>query len=158
MPEKIKNIIKNLLFAFLFLSIGFSIGKELTKRSFQEKILEKTSLSQKLEGTKIIVYYMHSTFRCATCNKIERLTEEVLNKNFAESLKNGSIEFKSVNFQKDEELAKKYKIATGCVVVAKIANGKDIAFKVLEDVWTLYNEPDKFNEYVSDGIREIISK
>jgi len=158
MHEKVKKIIKNLLFAFVFLSIGFSIGKEFTKRSISKKNPEKPPLTQTLKGTKVIVYYMHSTFRCATCNAIERLTEEVLKKNFVENLENGSLEFKSVNFQKDEDIAKKYKIATGCVVVAKIANGTETNFKVLNDVWTLYDKPDKFSEYISNGVRELLSK
>ncbi len=153
MDDKIKNIARHVLLAFVFLSIGFSIGKELTRRSFDGRLADTGAASQIGKGETVVVYYMHATFRCATCNEIERLTRETVQKDFAAEFAGGSLEFREVNFQKDEALASKYKIATGCVVVAKIADGKDLDFVILEDVWTLHDNPSKFKEYVGAAIR-----
>ena len=166
MNEKYQSILKGILFAFVFISIGFSLGKEFTRRSIAKKspaddatsssICKSSSPSDADKQGKILVYYMHSTFRCPTCKEIERLTRELVNNSFAEELKNGILQFKEVNFQKEEDIARKYKIATGCVVVAKEGNGGSDDYKILEDVWTLYSDPARFNAYVGDAIKEYI--
>lgn len=145
----------------VFISIGFSLGKEATRRSVSKKIqppLTAPQVATQGEEQKIVVYYMHTTFRCVTCNQIEKMTRTLVETEFGEALKDGRLEFKEVNFQKDEELAKRYNVGTGCVIVAKIANGKDIEFEMLQDVWTLYSEPSKFNEYLSSAIRSYLEE
>ncbi|HPN84888.1 MAG TPA: nitrophenyl compound nitroreductase subunit ArsF family protein [Victivallales bacterium] len=162
--EKLKIILKQVLFAFVFICVGFSIGKEFSRYSIKERLSpadKKNEVGVKKDSdktTKVVVYYMHATFRCAACNEIERLAKEVLSNEFADYLKDGSIEFKEVNFQKDETIAKRYKVAAGCVVVAKIADGKDVEYDVLNDVWTLYSDPSKFDEYLGDAIRRFLAK
>jgi hypothetical protein len=154
MNDKIKNIVKHVLLAFVFLSVGFSLGKDFSRRSFTEP----GTVSQREKGEKVVVYYMHGTFRCSTCNEIERLTKETVEKDFADEVAKGLLIFQAVNFQKEEQFANRYKIAAGCVVVAKIADGRDSDFKALKNVWTLYDSPPEFKEYLGETIREYLGR
>lgn len=160
MKRNIQAWIKNILLMLVFVSIGFSLGKEAMRRSLAGKSHLPTprSADTKTEAERIVVYYMHSTFRCATCNEIERLTRKLVETEFPEELKSGKIEFKEVNFQKDEQLAQRYKVGAGCVIVAKIADGKDKEYETLNDVWTYYSDPVKFNEYVGSAIRKFLDE
>ncbi len=151
--NKIQIIIKNFLLAFILVTIGFALGKELTLRNNQ---IQHTEGSKKSEN-KIIVYYLHATFRCVTCNTIEKMTEELLNSQFSEALKNGSIEWKQGDFQKDEALAKRYEVISSCVVVVQIRDGIETGYKRLDEVWTLLNDRAAFNKYISDALNELLN-
>jgi len=139
------KIFKNVLIAFVLISIGFTIGKHSAEKKSLGVDMRKTSL--------IRVYYMHGTLRCATCNNIEKMTKELLNNKFTKEIADGKIEFKTLNFQKNEALAKLFKITFSCVVVAKIQDGKIIAHQTLEKVWELYQKPLAFNNYLSRSIQ-----
>ena len=103
------------------------------------------------------MYYLHTTFRCVTCNEIERLTKALLETEFAGDLAAGRIEWREANFQQDESLAHRYEVVSSCVVVARIQGGKEIDFQRLDDVWTRYEDPADFNEYVGAAIRKYLT-
>jgi hypothetical protein len=154
MPDIFKKTIKNLLLIFVFVSIGFALGKYSVSR-------QKTPVA----GTKDIntaevvhVYYMHATFRCVTCNTIEKMTKELLDSKFAKELKKKEIIFSEVNFQEDEKLAKKFDVISSCVVVAKEKNGKIIDYKRLDGVWTLLKKPNEFNDYISKPVETYLAE
>lgn len=65
-----QTITKNILLAFVLITIGFSLGKETTLR----KIKPVASTNETETDNKVIVYYLHATFRCITCNTIEKMT------------------------------------------------------------------------------------
>lgn len=146
--NKFQIVVKNILLAFVLVTIGFTLGKEITLRNVQTQHTDGLKKSE----NKIIVYYLHATFRCTTCNTIEKMTGELLNFQFSEAIKNGSIEWKQVDFQKDETLAKKYEVISSCVVVVQIRNGIETGYKRLDEVWTLLNDRAAFNKYVGDAI------
>jgi hypothetical protein len=148
-----QTITKNLLLAFILITIGFSLGKEVTLRT----IKPVAQGDETGTGNKVIVYYLHATFRCATCNTIEKMSYELLNSKFGEQLKTGLIEWKQANFQKDEALAKKYQVISSCVVVVQIREGKETAFKRLDEVWTLMEDKAAFDKYVGDAIMELLN-
>jgi hypothetical protein len=151
--NKIQIIIKNILLAFVLITAGFSLGKELTLRS----IKPATQVDEIGKLNKVIVYYLHATFRCVTCNTIEKMSYELLNSKFEEQLKTGAIEWKQANFQKEEALAKKYEVISSCVVVVQIREGKETAYKRLDEVWTLLENKPAFNKYVGDAVTELLS-
>ncbi len=144
-------IIKNILLAFVLISIGYTLGKHSvtgTKNNGDSKEEDGSGTV----SSYIMVYYMHSTFRCASCNKIENMTKQLINSRFKKEVKKGLIKFKDVDFQKNEKLAEQFNIVASCVVVAKIDNGKVSDFKRLDKVWTLLSNSTKFNEYIANAI------
>ena len=75
----------------------------------QKATTEKTAEHETLENG-VEVLYFHGKQRCVTCNAIERLTREVIEENFAEELKNGTIVFHVIDISQpeNEAIADKY--------------------------------------------------
>jgi hypothetical protein len=144
------NIIKNLLLIFVLISIGFAFGKY----SVSKPLTAALPAGQMAETVN--VYYMHATFRCITCNMIEKMTKQLLESKYIKEMQDGSILFSEVNFQKNEQLAKQFDVLSSCVVVARVKDGKITVFERLDKVWELMSKPDEFNAYVSSAIDKVL--
>lgn len=151
MRNKIKNIIKNVLLIFVFVSIGYLLGKH-------SIVKQEVSQVNKDSTAAVHVYYMHTTFRCATCNNIEKMTKELLEKNFKNELDSGKLLFSEADFQKNETLAKQFGVAAGCVVVSDERNGKVLDFKRIDEVWELKGKPAEFDSHINKIIKEFLEK
>lgn len=99
----------------------------------------------------VVAYYFHGNVRCATCRKIEALTDEALHAGFAEALDNGSLRWNVVNI--DEEANKHFiddfQLTTRSVVLAEYRDGKVVRWKNLDKVWQLVRNQDAFAEYIT---------
>ena len=175
--EKAKNITRATLLAFVLVSVGFALGKEVTARRQAATSQPESTASAAASDTpaaataqvaapgdkpvatsnKVVVYYLHTTFRCVTCNEIERLAKTLVETEFADALAAGRIEWREANFQKDESLAKRYEVVSSCVVVVNIEGGQEKGFQRLDDVWTRYQDPADFNAYVGAAIRKYLT-
>ncbi|MCY2952867.1 MAG: nitrophenyl compound nitroreductase subunit ArsF family protein [Planctomycetota bacterium] len=154
-----KKALSNLLLGFVLVSIGFAIGKETALNGARKTRASEVAAATPPAGSdKVIVYYMHQTFRCVTCNQIEAMTGELIRTDFAKELQDGRIEWKKVNFQEDENLAKRYNVASSTVVVVRLRNGKEIGHQSLDEVWMLSSNREEFIKYVSGAIREALAK
>ena len=156
MSEKAVKIVRNILTAFVLVTIGFALGKEMTLRSVRHSAPDdalQPALSEKGQSNRVMVYYLHATFRCVTCNTIEKMTAELLKSQFSDAMKSGVVEWKEADFQKENKLAKRYSVISSCVVVVNIRDGKEVDFKRLDEVWTLINNREAFDKYVGDAIR-----
>jgi hypothetical protein len=169
--EKAKNIARSALLAFVLVSIGFALGKEVTARRQAPAAGPGSPASVAASQTpvaagetpaatshKVVVYYLHTTFRCVTCNEIERLAKALVESEFADDLAAGRIEWREANFQQDESLAKRYEVVSSCVVVANFQGDKETDFQRLDDVWTRYQDPADFNGYVGGAIRKYLTE
>jgi hypothetical protein len=150
--EKLKPIISKLLIAFVIFSVGFSFGKN--HGNLKSSADSKTTASTKnVSGGTINVYYMHATFRCVTCNTIESMAKKLLQSNYKSELDNKKIQWKEVNFQKNEELAKRFGVVSSCIVVEADSE----RFERLDKVWTLMEQPDEFNSYISSSLNKYLT-
>ena len=148
--KNLVKILKNLLLIFVLLSIGFALGRHSIKREAIDKKSSQASL--------IRVYYMHGSVRCRSCNKIEKMTKDLLKNKYSKAMTGGRIDFLEVDFQKNKTLAKRFDIIASCVVVAKLQADKIISYQRLDEVWTLFHKPPKFNEYISKAIDKYLPK
>jgi len=148
--ERAKNILTKLLLAFVLVSIGFALGKH----SVRSDRSQAAQLDE--QGSYVAVYYMHSTFRCVTCNTIEQMTRDLLDKAYAQELADGRIKWQDVDFQENETLARQFEIVSSCVVVAQIKKGDVTGYQRLDEVWTLMKEPDAFNKYIGDAVNSYL--
>ena len=146
---------------FVGLVLGLIACKQETKQAV------KTGVQH-----KIVVYYFCNTFRCLSCNAIESLTKAAVlggkaengktkvNTDvaapFAELIKAGTIEFKSVNI--DEETNKHFltdfNTDAKLPVIAEIKDGTVVRFKVMPNVWKLLDDDDAFIAYIQEGLKE----
>ncbi|HNX27038.1 MAG TPA: nitrophenyl compound nitroreductase subunit ArsF family protein [Phycisphaerae bacterium] len=151
---KTKKIISKLLMAFVFISIGFAAGREFTKARMQSQgdITAITSPN----ADKVVVYYMHASFRCFTCNLVESIGKEIVTKDFADAVKAGRLEWKSVDFQENEKLAQKYNVGGNMIIVVKFRDGREVDVKRLDKVMALANNRSEFVDYVRPIIQEML--
>ncbi len=147
-----------ILLGFVLFTLGFGIGKEagLRTRASSGTGSAGAGGGARAGDNKVIVYYLHATFRCVTCNTIERMAREIVEQDFADALAAGRIEWREADFQVEEDLARKYDVASSCVVVVCVRNGVETAFQRLDDVWTLADDPPGFRTYVTEAIRKYL--
>ncbi len=152
---KLKKTISNLLLAFVLVTIGFAIGKEVTLRSARRsQVRGSPATAPATAGDRTIVYYLHPTMHCVTCNAMERMTRKVIERNFADLVRQGQIEWRSEDFQENERLARKHNVASSTVVLVRIRGGQEISARRLDEVWNLAGKPAAFQSYVRQAISE----
>lgn len=149
-----KKVVRSLLLGFVLISIGFALGKEFTLRSLRmtQASGPAPTTAPAAAGDKVIVYYVHGSIRCVTCNKIEKMTHEIVQRDFASHLQGGRIEWRTANFQTDEDLAKRFDIVSSTVVLVKVSQGRELESKKLSDVWIHVDSPPTFTAYVTGEI------
>lgn len=158
--KKWEKFAKNLLLSFVLVSIGFALGKNLNQKQETSSSVITASIDASVRGndirTFVRVYYLHSTFRCTTCNSIEKRTKEILDADFKADMADGFIQWKTDDFQKNETLAKKFDVIASCVVVALVKGDEIIYFKKLDDTWTFIDKPSEFDSYIKNNIQEVL--
>lgn len=102
---------------------------------------------------KTIVYYLHGTFRCTACNVVESTGRAVVQNDFANDVQAGRMEWRTVNYQEDEQLAKRYNVGGNMIVVARFESGREVETRRLDRVMELAAQPDRLKAYIRDGIR-----
>ncbi len=106
----------------------------------------------------VIAYYFHTTWECSSCKKIKAYSQEAIKTGFADELKSGKLQFKSINIDKSENkhYIKDYKLFTKSLVISDIRDGKEVKWENLIKVWQLLKNKEKFIEYVQSGIRRYL--
>jgi len=146
-----RGIVKGVLLAFVLVSIGFALGKEFTLRSMRSAPMPISA-----SGDKIIVYYLHGTIRCVTCNKIEKMAHDIVQRDFASELQGGRIEWRTADYQKDEAMAQRYGVFSSTVVLVRLSQGREVEFKKLGDVWIHVDDPPAFNSYITSELGQFL--
>jgi len=140
---------KNLVFLLLALLLSGSVAivSAATGNKNPSQQVKKTTPTE--------VYYFHFTRRCATCQTVEKVTEQAVNEFFPEAMKRGDVTFKSVNIEEKEnkDLVKRLKVEGQSLL---IVNGKDQIN--ITDKGFLYavNEPDKLKAEVKANVEKFV--
>ena len=111
-------------------------------------------------NAKVIAYYFHGTFRCSTCQTIEKYSKEAIEHYFANELKNGTLEFKSLNVEEAENrhYIQDYQLFSRALVISLVKQDKEVTWKNLTDVWKLVRDKDKFFQYVKDEVEKFLKE
>lgn len=145
-----KKIMTIVLLIFVVASIVFMVIRQVKGASSVVPAAgtEQNSSAVPLKDKVLTVYYFHGNQRCMTCNKIEQLTRQAVEKKYPGELASGKVVFRSVNVEDpvNEHFVKDFGLASRSVVMRK--NGK---FQKFDEVWTLVREPEKFTRYIQDG-------
>ncbi len=101
---------------------------------------------------RVIVYYLHTSYRCASCRKLEAYTTEAIQQGFADELKDGRLVFQVVNVEEkgNEHFVQDYKIFTKSVVLVDERSGRQVNWKNLPKVWELLGNKEHFLRYVRE--------
>jgi hypothetical protein len=114
----------------------------------------------KAHNSKVIAYYFHGTFRCSTCQNIEKYSKEAIEHYFPNELKNGKLEFISLNVEEAQNRhhIKDYQLFSRALVISLVKEDKEATWKNLTDVWKLVGDKDEFFQYVKDEVEKFLKE
>jgi hypothetical protein len=106
-------------------------------------------------NNKIVVYYFHGNARCPTCYKLETFAKSVVETDFADAIRNGKLEWKTVNVEDkgNEHFTNDYKLYTKSVIVSTQKDGKEASWKNLDQIWTLIGDQTQYMDYIRKEVR-----
>lgn len=148
------KIIGKVLLAFVLISIGFLLGKTTTRSPAPASAPVEPAAASGQD--RVVVYYMHASFRCPTCNRAESMGEELLREEFAEALQAERLQWQAVNWQENEALAQRYHVNAPMLVAVKYRDGREVESRRLDRMLVLVNSPDEFRNYVRPAIQELL--
>jgi hypothetical protein len=147
-----KSIATAILLGFVAASIAMlAFGDSGTPDSTPEA-------TESTRADRLIVYYLHGNIRCTTCRSIESQTVDAVKTGFADELRDGRIELKTVNVEEpaNRHFVGDYKLVTRSVVLSRIADGKESAWKNLDRVWELVRDKADFRAYIQRETRAFL--
>ncbi len=149
--------------AVMVVGIGYSSARAAAERkeAKQEAAREApTIVTPSVRPHRVIAYYFHTTYRCASCRAIEAFSHEAIEAAFADEIKDGRIVWKVVNVEVkgNEHFVKDYSLYTKSLVLVNDVRGKPAEWKNLEKVWQLLQDKPKFLRYVQDETRAYLTE
>lgn len=120
--------------------------------------LPSASADAEAAADGLIVYYFHSSERCATCLAIEGGTRETLDSDFAPQLDSETIVHKKLNFEKPsgKKLADRFKVADPVIVLVKMKDNEIADWKRLDKVRALAEDRKAFRTYLGEELRKML--
>ncbi|HDQ03873.1 MAG TPA: hypothetical protein ENN23_04770 [Deltaproteobacteria bacterium] len=117
-------------------------------------ISASTAFAADSNSAKVIAYYFHGSFRCYTCNMMEKYSKEAIETNFKDDLASGKIEFNAVNVEDrgNEHFVNDYQLYTKSFILSLVKDGKEVRSKNLDKIWEYARNKQKFIDYVSDEV------
>jgi hypothetical protein len=162
---KSKKIVTLLLLIFVVGSILFLIAKEsganknpvdMQMSDTETTIVQNTTKSTET-GDKVVVYYFHGNRRCGGCGDIEAYSKETVETKFADKIKSGAIEWKTVNVEKPENkhFIQEFEVYGPTLLISRVKKGKQADWKKLDKVWELIRNKSEFSKYVENEIKAL---
>ena len=117
--------------------------------------VSEDSISTNLLSEDIQVYYFHNTKRCVTCLAVEKETKLVLEAYYGDKLKEGNIEFITLNIEEEDgkEIAKSLKVAGQTLLLVK---GDAHVNLTNEGFLNARTNPEKFHEILKTQIDKLL--
>lgn len=154
--ENMKRWTSRLLMGFVLVTVGFAVGRRTAPQAATSD--SRAMPTEATTSEQVVVYAAHMTFRCQECNQIEWMARELVESEFAAELDSGELDFRTVDYMKNTEFAKRYNISSSTIVIVRVIEGEEYDFKRLDEVWTKVKNRDEFLAYVRTAIRDSLQK
>jgi hypothetical protein len=153
----LKRATRNLLLAFVLISIGFGLGQEVALRQAAKAASSPAGgEAVAADQDKVQVTYLRSSFRCITCNLVETLTDDLIRGEFAHQIEAGRLDWRTVDYLQDRQLARRYQVSGNMIVVARLERGEEVAAIRLDRVLELVTDRESFLGYVRSAIHQAL--
>jgi hypothetical protein len=121
---------------------------------------QKTALKRFNRADKVIAYYFHGNYRCASCTKMEKYSRDAITMYFDKEIKQGVISFKTVNtdLSENKHFLQDYQLYTKSLVLIAVKNNKTLKWKNLEKTWQHLNSKNDFYKYVQTEARKFLEE
>jgi hypothetical protein len=105
--------------------------------------------------SRVIAYYFHTNYRCASCRQIEAYSHEAVATAFPKELESGRLVWRLVNVEEkgNEHFVKDYGLFTKSLVLVEEKKGEQVRWKNLAKVWELLGHKERFFAYVQNEVR-----
>jgi len=154
-----KTILKHALLIFVWISVGFAVGREFPRHgSVPAADADPGAARPALKSDRAVIYYFHGTKRCDGCNLVEKYAREVIDTQFADALRDGRLEWQSLDYTQQRELARRYEVAGNMIVVVPRRAGGDGEAYRLDDIMLRRHDKADFFDYVGWAIRACLPK
>ncbi len=160
----VKKVLTLALLVFVAASVGYMVARENCVCSIAKQdappaaVLpqagQPSDTGQNEPNGAIIVYYFHGDVRCPTCHKLESYAKEALDTYFAQDIAKGKIIWKPTNVDTagNEHFVKDYELVAKSVILSRVVDGKQVAWKNLDQIWDLVSDKDKYLAYIRDSV------
>jgi hypothetical protein len=103
---------------------------------------------------KLIVYYFRYNARCPTCFLLESLAKSEVEADFADAIKKGTLEWKTINVEEkgNEHFNNDYKLYTKSIIVSTRQGDKELSWKNLDQIWQLVHNEQAYREYIRNEV------
>lgn len=111
------------------------------------------------EGLVEVIYF-HGKKRCATCNAIEKLSQEVVNEQFSSQVADGTVVFKIVDIttKEGEALAEHFEVAWSSLFINKIEGRKEQVNNMTKFAFAnALNNPEEFKNGLTEKINSLLN-
>ncbi len=111
-----------------------------------------------LSTDTVVVYYLHRTMRCRTCQALEAEARKAIESAFSEELAKGNLSVKSLNVEEagNSHFIEQYQIAGPSLVLSKMNGASEVSWKNLDQIWNLIRTPDVYRQYVIDELNSFL--
>ena len=147
-----KKLITLVLLVFVAGSLGYMVSRENTSAPQAEPSSVNSPVVEPNQQT--VVYYFHGDVRCPTCHKLESYAKESLDTYFAKDVADGKIKWIPTNVDTagNEHFVKDYELVTKSVILSRMVDGRQVAWKNLDRIWDLVSDKDKYLAYIRDNV------
>jgi hypothetical protein len=139
----------------------FSILLIITALFFSNSMAEQKTTPKKFNrADKVIAYYFHGNYRCASCTKIEKYSRDAISRSFDNEIKQGFLTFKTVNtdLSENKHFLQDYQLYTKSLVLIAVKNNKTLKWKNLDKVWQHLNNQNDFYKYVQTETKKFLEE
>lgn len=158
---KISNGVNKKIISFIFLILAVTAlaGCSQNSANSDKSGVQVSAENSKPKVEKIEVINFHATQRCVSCSTLGKYSEETIYEFFQSELRDGIIDFQSINVDLSEnrEIAKKYQASGSSLYINAIYEGQD---HIEEDVrvWRILSDEQQFKVYLKNKINGLLNK
>ncbi|MFC1568675.1 nitrophenyl compound nitroreductase subunit ArsF family protein [bacterium] len=115
-------------------------------------------IAQSSDSIVVKTIYFHTSYRCATCQKLENYATEAIHQHFEKELISKHLIFESINIEEKthEHFIDDYALVTKSIILSKLKDGNEITWKNLDKIWLLVRNEQKYKQYIIDEIRAMM--
>lgn len=108
----------------------------------------------------VVVTYFHGNRRCMTCKKLEAYSQETIEQDFTDQLKDSTLVWRIVNFEEKENkhFVEDYQLYTQSLILSRVNDSKEIEWKNLDKIWQLVGDQEQFKKYVQTETKRFIEQ
>lgn len=130
---------------------GAVVSPKGTEHTASENSSQTTNIQIPSQGRHVVLYYFHTTFRCASCVTIEKTARQVVNEQFKKQIDDGLLQFYPVDVEKPQNrhYIEDYQLYSKSLVLVEYRDGKEVRHKNLEGIW---------QQTSLDGLRDYLAR